>query len=104
MKLRMPIIFILLSLLITACRGASTPTNDATTPPEANREAPSTQTASPTILTPGDLQLTTNCTIVSRRPTPGPTQQSLFPPVSEEDWVKGSEDAQVTFIEYSDFQ
>lgn len=104
MKLRVSIIFILLSILITACGGASTPQSDAATPTEVSRDAPPTQAPTPTLLTPGDLQLTTNCTVVSRRPTPGPTEQSLFPPVGEEDWIKGAKDAQVTIIEYSDFQ
>ena len=45
-----------------------------------------------------------NCTVVSREPTPGPTEQSLIPPVSETDWVHGPEDANVTIIEYGDFQ
>jgi len=45
-----------------------------------------------------------NCTVVSREPTPGPTEQSLIPPVSETDWVHGREDANVTIIEYGDFQ
>lgn len=45
-----------------------------------------------------------NCTVVSRQPTPGPTEQSLFPPVGSQDWVEGPPSAAVTFIEYSDFQ
>lgn len=44
------------------------------------------------------------CTVVSRQPTPGPTEQSLFPPASEEDWVKGPDDAAITIIEYGDYQ
>ncbi len=49
-------------------------------------------------------QAEANCTVVSREPTPGPTEQSLIPPVSETDWVHGPEDAIVTIIEYGDFQ
>lgn len=45
-----------------------------------------------------------NCTVVSRQPTPGSTEQSLIPPVSGTDWVHGPEDAKVTIIEYGDFQ
>jgi len=37
-------------------------------------------------------------------PTPNATEQSLFPTVSDQDWVQGPPDAAVTFIEYSDFQ
>ena len=44
------------------------------------------------------------CTVVSRQPTPGPTEQSLVPLVGDQDWTQGPDDAQVTFIEYGDFQ
>lgn len=104
MKYRILIFLILLGLLIAACGGTSTPSSDVEPTVQVNPEVPPTQTAVPTVLTPDDLQLTTNCTVVSLRPTPGPTEESLFPPVGEDDWVKGAEDAQVTFIEYSDFQ
>jgi hypothetical protein len=44
------------------------------------------------------------CTVVSPQPTPGPTQRSIFPPVSQDDWTQGPEDAYVTVLEYADFQ
>ena len=44
------------------------------------------------------------CTVVTLKPTPGPTQASAFPPISDTDWVKGPAEAKVTIIEYSDFQ
>jgi hypothetical protein len=44
------------------------------------------------------------CTVKSLFPTPNPTMEALFPPVSEGDWVRGPETASVTLIEYSDFQ
>lgn len=43
------------------------------------------------------------CTVISPKPSPGPTEVSLFPPVSEGEWVKGPETASITFIEYGDF-
>ncbi len=45
-----------------------------------------------------------SCTVVTQKPTPGPTAASIFPPVSSTDWVKGPANAKVTMIEYSDFQ
>ncbi len=47
---------------------------------------------------------TPSCTVNSPAPTPGPTERSIFPPVTEADWVIGPETAAVTVIEYSDFQ
>ncbi|HEX9091176.1 MAG TPA: hypothetical protein VF831_06790 [Anaerolineales bacterium] len=44
------------------------------------------------------------CTVVTQKPTPGPTAESNFPPVIDTDWTKGPSDARVTIIEYSDFQ
>lgn len=45
-----------------------------------------------------------NCAPFSMLPTADPSQASLFPEVSEEDWVEGPEDAVVTLVVYSDFQ
>jgi hypothetical protein len=44
------------------------------------------------------------CTVSSPRPTPGPTEQSLFAAPGAGDWSVGPETAYVTIIEYSDFQ
>lgn len=45
-----------------------------------------------------------NCAPFSMLGTPDPSQASLFPEVSEADWVKGPDDAVVTLVVYSDFQ
>jgi hypothetical protein len=63
--------------------------------PTATQEEPSEQVENPGAA---------NCTVVSQQPTPGPTEQSLVPGVSEADWVIGPDSANVTFIEYGDFQ
>jgi hypothetical protein len=42
--------------------------------------------------------------VISPKNTPGPTEQSLFPPVTDKDWSTGPKDARITLIEYSDFQ
>ena len=92
------VIFVLLvSVVLSAC-AKSTPTSVPTfgaPPPTAVLEVPqSSQLEAPD----------SGCTVVARQPTPGPTQASLFPPVTEADHVKGPDTAKVTIIEYSDFQ
>jgi hypothetical protein len=65
-------------------------------------------TPAPVAATPGLVGLPTSepgtCTVSSRIPTPGPTEVSLFPGVSQADWRLGPDGAKVVFIEYSDFQ
>lgn len=80
-------LWIALFVLLTACVGRN-PTTSTPVPP--------TNTVPPTSR-PG-------CTVISPMPTPGPTQRSLFPPVSDADWVRGPDTASITIIEYSDFQ
>lgn len=93
-------------LLLSACRASSevetqsapvsTPTRSASqlvNTPTEDLSQQSAETSSP----PG-------CTVVSPRPTPGATEQSLFPPVTDRDWTQGPDDAEITLMEYSDFQ
>ena len=44
------------------------------------------------------------CTFSNVKPTPGPTEVSLFPGVRQSDWKQGPDSARVVFIEYGDFQ
>ena len=44
------------------------------------------------------------CTVITKEPTPGPTAESIYPPLSDSEHIKGPESAKVTIIEYSDFQ
>lgn len=46
----------------------------------------------------------TSCAAIFAEPTLAPSTDSLFPPVSEEDFTFGPADAPVTIIEYCDFQ
>ena len=96
---------LLLSWLVAACQGAAVtqaPVSTSDPAPSQTRNAatqPETEERSP-----NTLAVNAQCSVVSRNPTPGPTQQPIFAPVSEADWVLGSEDADITIIEYSDFQ
>lgn len=51
-----------------------------------------------------DSSTNSGCTVVMVKPTPGPTPESPFLPITATDWSKGLEAAPITLIEYSDFQ
>jgi hypothetical protein len=95
-------LLLLLSFLLAACRGASETEVDATAPPAETSvptQQPQANTPRPSPVASGTLA---SCTVVSQ---PDNSEiEELFPPVSEEDWVKGPADARVTIMEYSDFQ
>jgi hypothetical protein len=99
---------VILALLLTACQGGATsaPVPTAGDIPTDTLPAPTTalQTGAPQATATGEAASGAACTVISPQPTPGPTEQSLFPPVSDADWAVGADTAAVTFIEYSDFQ
>ena len=98
------IVLILASLALTGCLPEAQATPTAT----ANATATSASRPAPTVVlnvpTQTNLLPDSGCTVISTKPTPGPTAASIFPPVSDTDWVKGPASAKVTIIEYSDFQ
>lgn len=112
------VISLMLLVFLVACQPSETelPTESTTetsvepdiqssdTPPQPTSPAVSPTPSSAPPEDQATQQAQANCTVVSRQPTPGPTEQSLIPPVSDTDWVHGPEDAAVTFIEYGDFQ
>jgi hypothetical protein len=68
----------------------STPTKAVTQSPIATQDAKSPQM---------------DCQVVSTSPTQGPTEASMFPPPTKDDWTLGQNPkAPMTLIEYSDFQ
>jgi len=114
-----------LTLLLAACTGAeqidlesvssaggveATPTETVAVQPT---ETPAEESKSEeTILEPeveqeasqlGTGGFTSECTLVSSLPDPPQEYAELFG-VTEDDWVKGPEDATLTLIEYGDFQ
>jgi len=97
--------YILVFLMLTALGLAgclpqvqASPTSTVTT---TTRPSP---TVVLTVPTQAALFPDSGCTVVTQKPTSGSTAESIFPPVSDSDWVKGPADAKVTIIEYSDFQ
>lgn len=95
MKKRLLILATLMLLNLAACQGESLP--DPT-------QEPITATAAPTRVIPNIAGPEPSCTVSSPQPTPGPTEQALFPLVGEGDWVIGPETASLTIMEYGDFQ
>jgi hypothetical protein len=117
MNKRIYFITILFTLLLTACQGASPTTTEepslVESAPTATKadptQVPATEAKSSPQATASEVDTFTGssppgCTVVSPITGPEPTQDSPFPPVSEDDWVVGPEDAAITFIEYGDFQ
>jgi len=88
--------------LLSGCDGynpsSATVSQDTSLLPEPTKTAPSEVTIKPTDPPP------TGCTVISPQPTPGPTEESIFALISEEDWSIGPADAIVTILEYGDYQ
>lgn len=125
MKKQVSILLVLLVTLLVACQGAEQAGLEAgTAPVEAESVpletagAPATQTAetAPTEVieeeaagVSGEAPQTSStgfvseCTLVSSLSEPPQEYAELFA-VTEDDWVKGPEDAAITLIEYGDFQ
>ena len=69
--------------------------------------AQTTPTSTPTLVKPGIVKTPTStisCSAISAEPTPAPSTESYFPPVSGADFSIGPADAPVTIVEYCDFQ
>ena len=95
MKKFIPILLVVALVgLLGACLPAPQP--EVTEPP-----APTIQIPTEITLDPGNQP---SC--IPNPPPPTPSEQDLavFTPDPESDWIKGPEDALITFIEYADFQ
>lgn len=102
---------LILGILLGACQSNA----PASPRPTAQAVTPSPRIADASSLTPAANPAATRvasavtgappgCTVVSPQPTPGPTEASLFPPISDKDWAIGAPTATVSIVEYSDFQ
>ena len=101
------ILLIVIAMVLAACQGQS-PTIPATTAPTVVFQPTATKAAvTPTVTEVVEqtaAEAPPGCTVISLPATPGPTEQSVFPPASDKDWSTGPKDAAITLIEYSDFQ
>jgi hypothetical protein len=90
-------LLLLIGLVLAAC-GRSTQNG------EEAPDATPTQAPPPTASQPGDPSAAIPACTVRSAPSRTPEEDSLFAPVTENDWIKGPLDAKITLIEYSDFQ
>jgi hypothetical protein len=98
-KYKLLVIMMIAAVLLGSC-ATKTPT---AVPTATATQAASAPQATSSGLLPAQVDLP-GCTVVSPFPTPGPTQESLYPSQKDTDWSKGPDNAKVTIIEYSDFQ
>jgi cyclophilin family peptidyl-prolyl cis-trans isomerase/protein-disulfide isomerase len=87
----------ILALLLTAC--TTTVSGPLPSPPPL---ATLTPLPTATVIVPTAPSPATP--VVQLSPSPPASQQSLFPPVTEDDWQQGPANAAVTIVVYSDFQ
>jgi len=80
--------------LLGACLPAPQP--EVTEPPEPTIQIPTATTL--------DVGSHPGCIPNPAPPTPSEEDLAVFTPDPESDWIKGPEDAPITFIEYADFQ
>jgi protein-disulfide isomerase len=100
MRKLLPLLLLVASIMAAGCL-PQTQAAPLTTPTTNTRPAQSTAVSVPTQAA---VFPDSGCTVVTKKPTPGPTPETVYPPVTSSDWVKGPTDAKVTIIEYSDFQ
>jgi len=98
------LLILLTALVLSGCsaRGQVTQAPYSTSTGAANQGPAPTVVL--TVPAQSALAPVSGCTVVSQKPTPGPTQPTLYPSVSDSEWTKGPANAKVTIIEYSDFQ
>jgi uncharacterized protein YceK len=103
-------LLVLTTLLLAGClpqvqaTSTSTPNSRPVLTATSTVQSQPAPTAVQAVPTQAALFPVSGCTVITRKPTPGPTAESVFPLVNDTDWVKGPATARVTIIEYSDFQ
>lgn len=102
MNKQMKKLFVLFLLLMVLALAGCLPQVQATPTSTATTQARPVPTV--VLSVPAESLPDSGCTVVTKKPTPGPTAESIFPPIGDTDWVKGPANAKITIIEYSDFQ
>ena len=106
MKKRLLLFTILFTFLLAACSGGAETTvvvvPDTPTSPPSTATVESVETGEFTVLEP-ETTLDNGCNLTSSAPEAPEEYVELFG-VTENDWVKGSETATLTIVEYGDFQ
>jgi hypothetical protein len=106
MQKHSPFLLVVIALVLAACSGGS-PASPTISAPTATKPAAVTPKAEATATMDSGAgaaaEAPAGCTVISPQNTPGPTEQSIFPPVTDKDWSTGPKDAAITLIEYGDF-
>ena len=102
-KKNLLLIHAIATFLLAACGGQQAVIITPAPIVDPNADPLPMATIDPTRLA-GEAIVPAACTVVKLVPTQGPTEESLFPPVSGKDWGLGPEDAALTILEYSDLQ
>ena len=104
------VLLVLLTVFLAACTGSATELPAEVTQENlVETEAPAGEPSPPPDSSPTEdaagqatEMAEATCTVVSRSQVED--EESLVPPVSDDDWTHGADDAAVTLIEYGDFQ
>ena len=97
----------MIAVTLAACQAQSQASPTPITPAAATQRTATQEAVAPSATDAGQEAVAgapAGCTVISPQKTPGPTEQSVFPPVTEKDWSTGPKDAAITLIEYGDFQ
>ena len=101
MKKWIVITFLLTAIFLSACAQQN---QASEVPTDTVQVTEVVQTAQPTSGAAANDKTEASCTVRTAQPTPGPTQQALLPPPTEDDWKTGPDNAYITLIEYGDYQ
>jgi hypothetical protein len=101
------ILLVFIAILLASCQGQG-PTVPTAIAPTLATQTTATRAAVAATATEAIEQSLAEappgCTVISQQDTSSPTEESIFPAVTDKDWAIGPKDAAITLIEYSDFQ